>query len=37
MMKGSGDSYIYAAAQAIEATLAQDTSIRMQGLALEKI
>jgi hypothetical protein len=35
--EGSGDSYIYAAAQAIETTLAQDTSIRMQGLALENL
>lgn len=35
--EGSGDSYIYAAAQTIEAMLAQDTSIRMQGLALENL
>lgn len=35
--EGSGDSYVYAAAQSIEAMLAQDTSLRMQGLALENL
>lgn len=35
--EGSGDSYVYAAAQTIEAMLAQDISIRMQGLALENL
>ncbi|MBE9000659.1 hypothetical protein IQ274_21045 [Nostoc sp. LEGE 12447] len=33
----SGDAYIYAAAQTLEAILAEDTPIRMQGLALENI
>jgi hypothetical protein len=35
--EGSGDAYVYAAAQTIEAMLAQDTSVRMQGLALENL
>lgn len=35
--EGSGDSYVYAAAQSIETMLAQDTSLRMQGLALENL
>ena len=35
--EGNGDSYIYAAAQAIEAMLAQDTSTRMQGITLNNL
>ncbi|MBE9020819.1 hypothetical protein IQ272_32780, partial [Chroococcidiopsidales cyanobacterium LEGE 13417] len=35
--ENSGDSYVYAAAQTIEAMLAQDVRIRMQGLALENL
>ncbi|OYE06293.1 hypothetical protein [Nostoc sp. 'Peltigera membranacea cyanobiont' 232] len=33
----SGDAYIYAAAQTLEAILAEDTPIRMQGLILENL
>uniref|UniRef100_A0ACD5GWK8 Uncharacterized protein n=1 Tax=Desertifilum tharense IPPAS B-1220 TaxID=1781255 RepID=A0ACD5GWK8_9CYAN len=33
----TGDNYIYAAAQAIESALAEDISIRMQGLVLNKV
>lgn len=32
-----GDRYLYAAAQAIEAMLAQDVPVRMQGLVLDKL
>lgn len=35
--EGNGDSYIYAAAQAIEAMLGQDLNIRMQGIALDNL
>lgn len=35
--EGSGDSYVYAAAQAIEAMLGQDLKIRMQGIALDNL
>lgn len=35
--ENQGDSYIYAASQAIEAFLAQDTPIQMQGVALENL
>lgn len=33
----SGDSYVYAAAQALEAILAENTSIRMQGVVLKNL
>lgn len=33
----SGDAYIYAAAQTLEAILGEDTPIRMQGLILENL
>ncbi|MHC5730408.1 MAG: hypothetical protein ACYTXY_41130, partial [Nostoc sp.] len=33
----SGDAYVYAAAQTLEAILAEDTPIRMQGLILENL
>jgi len=33
----SGESYVYAAAQTLEAILAEDTSIRMQGIVLGNI
>ncbi|MEH1902883.1 MAG: hypothetical protein V7L04_16060 [Nostoc sp.] len=33
----SGDAYVYAAAQTLEAILGQDTPIRMQGLILENL
>ncbi|MDJ0796135.1 MAG: hypothetical protein QNJ51_04745 [Calothrix sp. MO_167.B12] len=33
----SGDNYIYAAAQTLEAILAEDTNIRMQGTVLENL
>ncbi len=33
----SGDSYIYAAAQTLEAILAEDTNIRMQGIVLKNL
>nr|MDJ0678024.1 hypothetical protein [Calothrix sp. MO_167.B42] len=33
----SGDSYVYAAAQTLEAILAEDTNIRMQGIVLENL
>jgi len=33
----SGESYVYAAAQTLEAILAEDTSIRMQGIVLSNI
>lgn len=33
----SGDSYVYAAAQALEAILSEDTPIRMQGAVLQNL
>ena len=33
----SGDSYIYAASQTLEAILAEDTNIRMQGIVLKNL
>jgi hypothetical protein len=33
----SGDSYVYAAAQTLEAILAEDTNIRMQGIVLKNL
>ncbi len=33
----SGDNYVYAAAQTLEAILAEDTNIRMQGVILENL
>ncbi|MDJ0621008.1 MAG: hypothetical protein QNJ63_30435 [Calothrix sp. MO_192.B10] len=33
----SGDNYVYAAAQTLEAILAEDTNIRMQGTVLENL
>ncbi|WP_414530133.1 hypothetical protein [Nodularia chucula] len=33
----SGDNYIYAAAQTLEAILAEDTNIRMQGVILDNL
>lgn len=35
--ESEGDSYVYAAAQSIEAILAQDTAIRMQGMTLKNL
>lgn len=35
--KQEGDAYVYAAAQSIEALLAQDTSVRMQGMTLDSL
>ena len=35
--ENSGDNYVYAAAQTLEAILAEDTNIRMQGIVLENI
>ncbi|MBE9078399.1 hypothetical protein IQ241_14025 [Romeria aff. gracilis LEGE 07310] len=35
--ESEGDSYVYAAAQSIEAMLAQDTAIRMQGVTLKNL
>lgn len=32
-----GDTYVYAAAQSIEAILAQDTPVRMQGIVLDNL
>ena len=33
----NGDSYVYAAAQTLEAILAEDTNIRMQGIVLKNL
>ncbi|HLO87236.1 MAG TPA: hypothetical protein VK203_19820 [Nostocaceae cyanobacterium] len=33
----SGDNYVYAAAQSLEAILAEDTNIKMQGVVLENL
>jgi hypothetical protein len=33
----SGDAYVYAAAQTLEAILAEDTNIRMQGIVLKNL
>lgn len=33
----SGDAYVYAASQTLEAILAEDTNIRMQGIVLENL
>ena len=35
--ENSGENYVYAAAQTLEAILAEDTNIRMQGIVLENI
>ncbi|MEP1079577.1 hypothetical protein NDI52_29650 [Leptolyngbya sp. PL-A3] len=35
--EGNGDDYVYAAAQSIEALLAQDIKIRMQGISLHNL
>ena len=35
--EGNGDSYVYAAAQALEAILSENTPIRMQGVVLQNL